>query len=169
MSAPYVPLHRAQRKISRRSTCPRRQHGQHRQANASTSRIQRMQSSCHCSLPRRRSCNSTDCDATGRLAFPAVVVRLRYNSTSSSAVPDPSTQASRLYFVRQRRLSDFFLHRHGRHDGRQYRARHQLLGDIPEVPFAGPGRLRRRYRIGCPFCCWRASPEALPIASISAG
>jgi hypothetical protein len=34
-----------------------------------------------------------------------------------------------------------------RDDGRQYRARHQLLGDVPEIPFAGACRIRDRLAL----------------------
>ena len=52
--------------------------------------------------------------------------------TSAAAVPAP-----RFFLFLEPRFSDLFLLRDRGDDGRQYRARHQLLGDLPEVPFAG--------------------------------
>ena len=40
------------------------------------------------------------------------------------------------------------------HDGRQYRARDQLLGGVPEIPFARAGRALRCCRTGCRSCCF---------------
>ena len=46
------------------------------------------------------------------------------------------------------RLS-LFLHRQRHRDaGRQRRARHQLLGDVPEIPFTGARRLRGDFALG---------------------
>src|SRR5262249_49095412 len=41
------------------------------------------------------------------------------------------------------RLSHVFPRLSDRHAGRQHRARHQLLGRLPEVPFPGARRVRR--------------------------
>src|SRR5258707_9418271 len=56
--------------------------------------------------------------------------------------------ASRIRLTCQPRLSNPAAYRHGGDDGRQHRARHQLLGDVSEIPFAGPGCLRGRLPLG---------------------
>ena len=53
-------------------------------------------------------------------------------------------------------------------DGRQHRARDQLLDGVPEIPFAGARRLRRASRTGCRSCCSRWRRARWPTASTRA-
>ena len=55
-----------------------------------------------------------------------------------------------------------------RDDGRQYRARHQLLGAVSEISFAGAGGLRRACRTGCRSLRFPSRPVRSPTASIRA-